>query len=195
MNTRGQEISSQIDWSLKRSWTHTYSFSSSHWEGNVAVQIARHNKWFFRFSFLSLEIQALKSWKNQATLEQLFQPHNRHSQCEDEWMEYYNTRKWVLKGLLIQGMKIRIKETTNRIPDDQRTKRIRSSLHCQTVIMKLWSCLIWAKEKRWKTGESNLPYCHTLKGRLCPYSEGKNLTFAWKRAWPVYTYFVSVKAD
>lgn len=57
--------------------------------------------------------------ENQTTLEQLFQLHNRYYQCEDKWMEYYNTRKRVLKGLLIQGMKIRIKETTIRIPDDQ----------------------------------------------------------------------------
>ena len=44
--------------------------------------------------------------ENQTTLEQLFQPHNRHSQCEGKWMEHYNSRKWGLKGLLIQGMKM-----------------------------------------------------------------------------------------
>lgn len=57
----------------------------------------------FQLSILTNPISEVA--ENQTTLEQLFQPHNRHCQRESEWMEHY-TRKWVLKGLLIQGMKI-----------------------------------------------------------------------------------------
>lgn len=107
-----------------------------------------------------------------------------------EWLEHYNTRKWFLKGLLIQIMKMDLesRRLQKRLSDDQWTKHARLSLHCQTVVMSNLD-----KGEKMKAGESNLPYYHALRGRLCPGATLKAEVQLLLEREPVYTYFVHVK--
>lgn len=123
--------------------------------------------------------------ENQITLEQSFHPHtiSTPSARVSGWNITLPENGLWGGCCQVHNDGLRTKETTKRVPDDQWTKPAGLSLDWPTVIMKLWSCLIWAEEKRWKLVKATCHVAMHWEGD-CPYgySEGKNLTLAWKRA-------------